>query len=87
MAGFERFYGGEKYSPKRKLSDTGEASIDRKVDVTYKTKDVDSILNSGFAKASDATKRKVERSYIQTEFAEAIPYVQLSHSLDSVRSY
>ena len=83
MAGFERYYGAERYSPQASKSD--DTFDFQRVKPTIKKYKSDS---KSYVSADIDFKPPDSRLLLtDVEFAEAIPYVQLSHSLDSVRSY
>lgn len=85
MAGFERYYGAQTYSPKTISGDASLISA-KKIQVNSVDKlNVKNVLNAN----SYQSKTLIDAEYAKDviKFAEAIPYVQLSHSLDSVRSY
>lgn len=89
MAGFERYYGAKLYSPKQIKQDQ-TLSFGPKGD--FNDPAMSAYIKSQGFRPKDLTgdnpikpESKVLTQVVK--FAEAIPYVQLSHSLDSVRSY
>jgi len=83
MAGFERYYGARNYSPNQIRQDQTSEFGPREDYIGF------DIKTAGFRPTlltGDNPIKPDSRFLLQrVEFAEAIPYVQLSHSLDSVR--